>query len=210
MIISKGDQEYTKNYVIRTILDRKSKNPNYKVIDIGGAVNSWSSPYIDFLVDFNTTPGPNKLSFDICQESEWNALFDLVDREGKFDYCICTQTLEDLYNPITPLKNIPKIAKSGIITMPTAKTELSHISSSAWLGYIHHRWIYDIGPDNSMLVIPKLNFLDALVTNPFEPVLNDIRYEWNDHIPFTIFMDNYLGPDVNTVISKYQEFINRL
>ena len=161
------------------------------------------------LVDINVESTANSISIDICKESDWRKLHDLVEQQGKFDYCICTHTLEDIYNPIVALDNMPKIAKSGIITMPCARTELSHIENSSWLGFIHHRWIYDID-GNTMLVIPKLNFLDSIVTSPFEPNLTEIRYEWSETIPYKIFMNNYLGPNVNTVISKYQELIKNL
>ena len=209
MIISRGTIDQGRNYIVNSILDKKSKNPNYKVIDIGGGVTGWARPYTDFLVDINTESTNNSISIDICQESDWSQLFELVEHNGKFYYCICTHTLEDIYNPIVALQNIPKIAKSGIITMPSARTELSHIESSSWLGFIHHRWIYDVDGDN-MLVIPKLNFLDSIVTNPFASDLLEIRYEWDTNIPYKIFMNNYLGPDVTTVINTYQELIKKL
>jgi len=209
MKISNGAIEYGRNYITNSILGKKNKNPNYRVIDIGGGVTGWARPFTDMLIDIHVGSDTKSMSFDICQDSEWDKLFDLVEKEGKFDYCICTHTLEDIYNPIVALKNMPKVAKAGIITMPCARTELSYIESNSWLGFIHHRWIYDT-VDGSMLVIPKLNFLDSVVTTPFDPILSEIRYEWETVIPYKIFMNNYLGPDVNTVINSYKELIKKL
>jgi len=209
MIISKGPINEGRKYISDIVLDKKIQNNNFKVIDIGGAVNGWTKPFVDFLVDINASDSVNNLKFDICVDSEWGKLKAIVDQQGKFDYCICTHTLEDLYNPLSALKYMPEIAHSGIITMPDARTELSHIESSKWLGYIHHRWIFDREADK-MLIIPKLNFLEAIVTQPFDNQTNEIRYEWNNKIEHKLFMDNYLGPSVNHVVSKYQQFITAL
>jgi hypothetical protein len=209
MIISKGSISDGRKYVTDVVLNKKSQNSKFKVIDIGGAVNGWTKSFVDFLVDINAPDSANNLKIDICVESEWTKLKSIVEQHGKFDYCVCTHTLEDLYNPLTALKYMPEIAHSGIITMPDAKTELSHVESSKWLGYIHHRWIFDHEADN-MLIIPKLNFLEAIVTQPFDKQTNEIRFEWDNKIDHKLFMNNYLGPTVNHVVSQYQQFITTL
>jgi hypothetical protein len=209
MNISKGPISDGRDYVLNLIKTEKEKNSNYRVIDIGGVVNGWTRPVADFIVDINSVNSNNSLNIDICIESQWNLLLDVVKKQGKFDYCICTHTLEDLYNPFSALKFIPQIANKGIISMPDARTELSRIENSSWLGYIHHRWIFD-HTNEKMLIIPKLNFLESIVTKSFQKNPTEIRYEWETEIPFDIFMNNYLGPNVKTVINEYTTLINQL
>ena len=209
MKISKGSISDGRNYISTYVSNKKKENSSFRVIDIGGAVNGWTQPFVDFLVDINAPETEKNLKIDICIESEWDKLKKIVSDQGKFDYCICTHTLEDLYNPLTPLMKIPEIANSGIITMPDAKTELSHVESSKWLGYIHHRWIFDV-EDNKMLIVPKLNFIDSLVQHPSVSTPAEIRYEWSDTIEYKMFMNNYLGPTVKTVIAHYTDFIKNL
>jgi hypothetical protein len=209
MKISKGLVVDGRDYVLNLIKTEKEKNLNYRVIDIGGVVNGWTRPVADFIVDINSVNSDNSLNIDICVESQWDSLLDVVKKQGKFDYCICTHTLEDLYNPFAALKFIPQIANKGIITMPDAKTELSRIENPGWLGYIHHRWIFD-HTNERMLIIPKLNFLESIVAESFQKNPTEIRYEWESKIPFDIFMNNYLGPNVKTVINEYTTLINQL
>jgi hypothetical protein len=209
MKITNGPILEGRDYILNLINEEKKINPNYRVIDIGGVVNGWTRPVADFVVDINSVNSNNSLNIDICAESQWDLLLDVVKKQGKFDYCICTHTLEDLYNPFSALKFIPQIANKGIVTMPDAKTELSRIENPGWLGYIHHRWIFD-HTDERMLIIPKLNFLESIVTESFQKHPTEIRYEWETEISFDIFMDNYLGPDVKTVINKYTNLINQL
>jgi len=209
MKISYGSIEEGRNYISNKVKEEKNKNSTFKVMDIGGMVNGWSSTFIDFLVDINAKEDDKNFKIDICDESQWTSLLNFVKENGKIDYLICTHTLEDLYNPITPLKYFPLIANSGIITMPSAKSELSRIEDPRWLGYIHHRWIFDKTDDNKMLVIPKLNFLENTIKS-FDMCKTEIRFEWVDSLPYTIFMNNYLGPTTKTVISAYSELISKL
>jgi hypothetical protein len=209
MIITKGSINNGRDYISNLIVQEKEKNSNYRVIDIGGVVNGWTKAFADFVVDINSINSKRSLSIDICIDSQWKSLIDIVEKEGKFDYCICTHTLEDLYNPFSALNFIPLIAKQGIITMPDARTELSRIENSGWLGYIHHRWIFD-QKDGKMLIIPKLNFLESIVKGSLQKNISEIRYEWTQTIPYEVFMNNYLGPNVNTVINEYTSLINQL
>jgi hypothetical protein len=207
--ITKGLILEGRDYIANLIKEEKEINPSYRVIDIGGVVNGWTKPFCDFVVDINSINSNSSLNIDICVESQWDVLFDIVKKQGKFDYCICTHTLEDLYNPFSALKFIPQIANKGIISMPDLRTELSRIENSGWLGYIHHRWLFDHTNDR-MLVIPKLNFLESIVKESSQSTATEIRYEWDKEIPFDIFMNNYLGPNVKTVINEYTNLINRL
>lgn len=210
MKISYGTTLDSRNMILQKITYEKSKN-TFKVIDIGGEAIGWSSAITDMLVDKNTIDSVSSIQLDVCSHHEWQKLLDHVADTGLYDYAICTHTLEDLYNPFLSLDFLPKIAKAGIITMPSIRTELSHVENSNWIGFIHHRWIFDV-VDNTMLVVPKLEFLSSLVGDSIKVDYDnfDIRYEWTDAIDYKIFMDNYLGPSAPVVIQKYRQLINKL
>jgi hypothetical protein len=194
--------------VLSNVTAAKAENPAYRVIDIGGNAIGWSAPVVDMVVDINSEPSEKSMKFDICKISEWDRLLEIVARDGLYDYAICTHTLEDVYNPFTALELLPKIARAGIITMPSVITELSRIESESYLGFIHHRWIFDKEGDE-MLVVPKLSMLETLVENTIKQDLNrdEICYEWKGSIEYRHFMNNFLGPHNYAVINEYTKFV---
>jgi hypothetical protein len=211
MIIKYDTVENSRVYISEKIKAEKIKNSNYTVIDIGGVTNVWTLDIIDLLVDINTTDTLNSLSVDICSTESLVKLQTYVEEHGMFDYAICTHTLEDIFNPIDILKILPTIAKRGVISMPSANTEFSRCENPHWLGYIHHRWIFD-QTGTTMLIIPKISVLEALCSNRFsyKKAQEEIRYEWETSIPYTLFMDNYLGPSAAAVINHYTALIETI
>jgi hypothetical protein len=194
------------------IISAKNLDPNFRVIDIGGiAGGGWTSDIADVIVDINAPFTDSRfINADICNESHWNFILNKVDVE-KFDYAICSHTLEDVYNPYTALALLPRIAKAGIISMPSAYTELSRIENTGWLGHIHHRYIFH--PLNHKIhVIPKINALEFLVPNGliFKKSFEEVRFEWFSDLEYSLFMNNYLGPSVEHVIHEYKNFIQEL
>lgn len=195
------------------VAQERSKNPNFSVIDVGGTMHGHSADIANMIVDINCVPNDRNINIDICDEAQWARLQEIVDRQGKYDYAICTHTLEDLYNPITALNWIPRIAKAGVITMPSLTTELSrheYGENSPWLGYIHHRWIFD-QQDGKMLVIPKITYLENLLGQGmvYDTDRYEIRYTWENEIPYKLFMDNFLGPTSGHVVDAYQRLTKR-
>lgn len=191
-------------------LQNLKKQGTYRVIDVGGTHGGgWSAPVADLIIDINAS-SPNAISIDICNSAAWKEVESIVDVLGKFDYAICTHTLEDLYDPVVTLSKLPRIAKRGIITMPSIITELSNVESSLWLGYIHHRWLFH-EEDGKMLLIPKLSVLESMCKNrfKFKPATSEIAYEWENEINYSMFMNNYLGPNVGTVIREFTKIIDK-
>ena len=191
-------------------LEQKFLNRNYRVIDIGGEAVGWTSKFADTIIDFQSTNTSKSMCLDICEEDSWQQLIAHVKEKGMYDYAICTHTLEDVYNPFLTLKYLPKIAHCGAITTPYIMNELSreqeHIS---YIGNIHHRWIFDV-EDNKMLVIPKLTVLEVISTEfdiKLKSRYDEILFEWDKEIPYKIFMNNFLGPDVDTVLEELRKLI---
>jgi hypothetical protein len=209
--ISYGTSEQSRTSTTGIIQYSKFVNPDYRVVDIGGVKGNWSDPYVDLIVDINAE-GERGLRIDICKEKEWSKLLAIVEEQGKFDFAICTHTLEDLYNPITALDHLPLIAKSGIITMPSVRTELSNYESEFWVGFYHHRWMYD-QVDGKMLVIPKTNFVDHLAKRAnivYNADTYEIQFYWKDSIPYEMFMDNYIGEQRDVAGQGYNDLIKRM
>lgn len=206
--ISFADPDATRPNVLEQLKTRKLYS-TYRVIDIGGAYGKgWSNEVTDLYVDLNApVENERNIKIDICDYKNWSKVERVVEQYGKFDYAICTHTLEDLYNPFVVLDFLPKIAKAGIITMPSLQTELCRLEHPKWLGYIHHRWIFD-KQDDAMLVIPKMPFLESMISNVnYRREMFEIVYEWSDEIPYKIFMNNFLGPNADTVHNTYAEFL---
>lgn len=196
--------------IIEFIKKKKEKNPSYRVIDLGGGLNGWSADIANLIVDINVPDSPSTLQMDICDESNYKKIVNFVEANGLFDYCICTHTLEDLYNPFLPLKYMPRIAHAGVITMPTITDELSPVQSLSWNGYIHHRWMFDF-LDGKIFIIPKIKSLEAFLGVKMSRIKGtEIKFEWERNIPYDVFMQNYLGPDLKTVASELNKVVQRL
>jgi len=204
MDISYGEVIQGRHAIAEYIISRKSTN-RFTVIDVGGAATGWSVHIADAFVDINPTP---KLHFkvDICRHDSWNIILDYVNQHGKFDYSICTHTLEDIYNPYLVLDNLPRISRAGIISMPSVHTELNYIENTNWLGFAHHRYLFG-HKNNTMIIAPKLPILERLSNRATLHEVEEIRFHWTHSIPYSMLMNNYLGPNTTTVIDNYENFI---
>lgn len=222
MKISYGSLAAGREYIIQYIKHKKLNNNNFSVIDVGGiALNgqddmsgtqSWSREVADVVVDINAPDDRTDcVAMDICDHKQWSKLETVVEQRGRFDYAICTHTLEDIYNPVLVLEKLPVIAKAGVIAVPSARTELSVAENIQWLGYMHHRWIFD-QQDGEMLIAPKLTWIEQRYRGRFmfKPDLEEIRYEWQDQIPFRMLMNNYLGPTASVVLAEYDRMVRNI
>ena len=206
---------FERRHVINYIKKKKEINPNFKVIDIGGSAKytSWSYPVIDYIVDIMKPQDYNgKIEYfelNVNFESDFNKLLDYVNKNGKFDFCICSHIIEDISLPQVLLNNVKNIANEGFIGIPSKYRELSRVEGD-YVGYIHHRWIYSI-KNNELLGFPKTNFIDfeKKLTDIGDPQDNlmDLSFFWKNSIPYSIINNNYMGPSVSDVIKYYDELI---
>ena len=196
---------------VLTYINKKKENGKFTVVDVGGSAAGWSSPVIDCLIDFNDPIiGLPFIHFkcDITHPDSWTEILDYVKENGKFDFCICTHTLEDIMNPVYVSEQICKIANEGYIAVPSKHRELSRfeIGNNGYRGYIHHRWIFNIEND-TFVGYPKLNYLDANIN--FDAIADfsenkyDLSFYWKNDINIKYMNDNYLGPNVGAVIDYY-------
>lgn len=181
--------------IFNYVNDQRKINPNFSVIDLGGTFVNWTSGIRNHLVDVRAADSDNSTRMDMCRDYEWEKLFKLVDKGGKFDYAICTHTLEDLYNPFSSLDYLPRIAKSGVISMPSLRCETAPVESlnGVFFGYNHHHWIWDHSP-KGILIIPKWPSIEAVARYEFAhqslTEVDTVVFQWSGaHIPYERFVD---------------------
>jgi len=92
--------------------------------------------------------------------------------------------------------------------VPSKHKELSRFEfgSNGYRGYIHHRWIYTI--NNGYLTgIPKLGLieylpqLDEIADTDSE--IDELRAYWFNSVGLRIVNEDYMGPDVKSVVRYY-------
>jgi hypothetical protein len=211
--ISNGDR----SDIISYIMNKKSLGV-FKVVDVGGSLGGWSANVTDAIIDFNdpiivSNSQIKHFKCDITDHNSWSDILKYIEENGKFDFCICTHTLEDIMNPVFVSNQITKIAKSGYIAVPSKYRELSRFEcgNTSYRGYIHHRWIFDITADNIFMGYPKINYLDS--TNIFDKIANmdhnkcDLSFFWEENIDITYINNNYLGPNISSVINYYNNLL---
>lgn len=204
-----------KHDLINLILQKKHIG-KFNVIDVGGSMTGWSSPYIDAVVDFNDLDVFNNnvnikhFKCDITHPDSWIEILDYVQINGKFDFCICTHTLEDIMNPVYVSEQICKISNEGFISFPSKFRELSKFENGEnYRGYIHHRWIFKVKNNCEIIAFPKINFIEN--NKNFDKIANmaenikDLSFYWKDTIEMKYINNNYLGPGCDSVISYYND-----
>lgn len=180
---------------------RRNHNPKYTILDIGGSIPTEGVP-ADFVLDFTHPLStsdqrfqclPNVTYFcgDISTPEGWEEIREYVNKNGKFDFCFCSHTLEDVENPIWVCRNIEIIAKEGYIATPSKYVELGRICGP-FRGYYHHRWIMDISGDMSLVCYPKYNWIEYI--QEFDSMLDrsreDLAFFWVSSIPIVEFHPN--------------------
>lgn len=191
-----------------------------RVIDIGGALAPWAKPHVTHYADINDGAEGVTFKGDISTIEPWIKINADTEAHGRFDYAICTQTLEDLRNPQCALQWLPMIAKRGYIDVPNKFMELRKGTENryqadwdalgidgAYRGYIHHRWIFSIR-DGVLWLYPKLSFLehvkaiDAMLPPP-DWGFNSLSFFWEDTLPFHTWNNDFIGPSPAAVIQAY-------
>lgn len=234
----------------RTALLEYLKDQNFRrVLDIGGVMYPWARDYVTHYFDgldihqylgrspeFYNEKVRDAISFvgDINGDTSgkgWEDVCEDVNRYGKFDFIICSQTIEDIRSPVVPLRIMSTIGKEGFITVPTKYRELTYVENYApvdlaangltrpYVGYFHHRWIFTI-QDGILVLFPKLEFCNCLdLLNIIIAEVGRVQYDkgmqyelsfrWKDDIPFRIIGGDYLGPNPGTIFDTYRRELKK-
>lgn len=181
----------------------KKENSNYRVIDFGGGkekhyLNKFS--FFDAIVDFREIKGyPNLQSItgSLEHESTYESLLKEVDENGKYDFSICTHTLEDLNNPLYVIDKIIKISKRGLVSVPSKYLELTRPEESSHRGYYHHRYIATIN-NQKLFFIPKTPIVERKVFDDISKKYNvnngELWLIWENDFDYELYQDGWCGP----------------
>jgi hypothetical protein len=183
------------------------KSKNFKrVIDIGATANGWSVEYITHYMDINAW-NTDVIGFhgNICLYSTWKSVLEDVANNGKFDFAICSHTLEDISSPQFVSEMICEIANEGFVAVPSKNVELSRNVNGSYYGHVHHRWIYN-KEDNKFVAYPKLNFIEhrdwsSIVSRHHGH--NELCFFWKDDFKFNIVNNDYMGPSADAVYEYF-------
>lgn len=198
--------------VLEYVRNLKLQNSKFTLIDIGASWNHFSTEFLTHTFDLNPHNIPNVHDFrgDINDHEDWQQIFDYVEKHGKFDFCNCTHTLEDIAYPIAALKYMPRIAKEGFIAVPSKYWELQR--RDRLRGGHHHRWIFD-NKDGVLLAYPKINLIEYMqryddLDSEIQKNSNlELRIQWKDTIDFAVINNDYLGPTFQDVINMYHALL---
>ena len=126
-----------------------------EVLDVG----SWGRPFTraDWVIDLmpyetrglygRDGPGPERFSArtwiqrDICDREPWPFADD------RFDFVICSHTLEDVRDPIWVCSELVRVAKAGYVEVPSRLDEQAYGIQGPWVGWGHHHWLIEVGED---------------------------------------------------------------
>jgi hypothetical protein len=171
---------------------------NYKTIDIGASLQFWSYPECKFVADIVKIEqeGVKFFDFNIQDKNTWTELLNYVEEHGKFDYSICSHTLEDVITPTDLLELLPKISKKGYIAIPSKYNEFMFLWDNKYRGNAHHKQIIDV-KDDMICIYPKYPFIE--VFEETDKVLennlgNELVVFWEDEIPYKFFAQDNIFP----------------
>jgi hypothetical protein len=127
-----------------------------QVLDVGG----WGRPFAraDWVIDLmpyatrglygsDGTP-PERFDQDtwvvrdLCAREPWPF------EDGRFDFAVCSQTLEDLRDPVWVCSELTRVARAGYVEVPSRLEEQSIGVHGPWAGWSHHHWLIDVGEDS--------------------------------------------------------------
>ncbi len=206
----------------------------HRCLDIGGVQRPWASKFVKTYLDIVSPkdwqekypgmyePFPeiwnSKLILGNCEDDEfWIELLNDVNENGKYDFAICTQTLEHLLDPGRLLKKLPLVADRGYIATPSKIYELGRgrqitdegLARCGLTGHFRgafpHKWIFTI-KEKRLWAFPKIGTLEMVdfgwedKLKHYEPLeFGQLGFMWEDDIPVRIVNEldlGYPGPQI--------------
>ena len=127
------------------------------VLDVGG----WAKPFAraDWVIDIRPYDTRGLYGYDEGQRSSerftadtW-AIHDICSHEpwpfadDRFDFAICSHTLEDVRDPVRVCQELMRVAKAGYVEVPSRIEEQMFGVQGGWVGWGHHHWLCDVRED---------------------------------------------------------------
>lgn len=186
---------------------------NYKAIDVGASVYNWSWPEAKYVVDILSWPHHigvddiHHFNLNLDNEHEHEQLLEYVENNGKFDYSICSHTLEDLMFPLQTIKLLSKISNQGVVVIPSKYSEFRYNRTSQWRGEPHHKQFFDV-IDDKICLFPKLTFIERdersdLFTTEKYSTMPDLIIFWESELPYTYFNEGKVDLSDDVLINNY-------
>jgi hypothetical protein len=177
-----GKRDFVKSYI---------QDKGYKTIDVGASAMYWSYPECKFVADSLVISNEGTTFFNINLENKntWNELLEYVEKNGKFDFSICSHTLEDVFNPLELINLLKLISVSGFVAIPSKYDEFSFLYQNTYRGNAHHKHFFDV-VDDTLVVYPKFSWTERDVRS--DEILkynkgNELSFFWENDIPIKIF-----------------------
>lgn len=154
-----------------------------KVLDVGGAYNT----HKDATHVIDIIPAPEECKATYTQMDICSGPWPFPDKF--FDMVYCTETLEDIRDPIFVCKELTRVAKAGMVTFPHFSTELTKnvdnwVGRDRYAGYTHHRWIVLV-EDNKLKFIPKwatIHTFDWYPTRSKDDKNTRVQVDWQKQL----------------------------
>jgi|SRR3989344_1846715 len=199
------------------LINEHNIDKDTKVLDIGGAMKQHEQIKVDTLVDIispqeapytaSKLKAKRFVKVDITKEK-------LPFKNKEFDVCLCTHTLEDLYNPFLIMDEMSRVAKRGYIATPSMGNDMvfSHYDITDWLtggkrvpGLSHHKWFF-VNKGKKIKIIPK-NY--GILYSPKFHIVgwrgeDDFNYFWDGKIDYEKVTDL----NIHHLVDEYQKFID--
>ena len=163
--------------MLRASVDRieAALGPGDRVLDVGG----WGRPFaradeVLDLMPYETRGlyGRDGSGDDRFDASTWHRR-DICAREpwpfpdDRFDFAVCSHTLEDVRDPVWVCSELQRVARAGYIEVPSRLEEQSYGFQGPWTGWGHHHWLIDVGNDTIEFVF-KHHVLNGRASDRFE------------------------------------------
>ena len=162
---------------LASALDRMAEG--HLVVDVGG----WWKPlaradHVIDLLPYETRGGGGRLGAgpERYSPSTWHQL-DICNTpwpfpDKMFEFAFCSQTLEDVRDPIAVCRELSRIARRGYVEVPSAWIECTFDIdvgplTARYPGYEKHRWLV-IDEGTGLLFIPKQVWLCLVEFVPAE------------------------------------------
>jgi len=199
-------------------VQREKATRRFTVVDVGGSFVGWSKDIVDAIVDINPPPPGANLSAvrvfrgDITHPDGWRSILAHVAIHGKFDFSICSHTLEDIVNPAFVAEQLGAISRSGFVATPSKYAELSRSvddpsgARTPYRGYIHHHYIFTMHAGR-MVGFPKIGLIEHVpafdAVGRFPAGRLELSFFWREKLEVAYVNNNFLGPDPSSVVQMY-------
>jgi len=190
--------QFVKDYILKN---------KYTSIDVGASLRYWSYPECKIIADAYPVEYKDITHFNINIEdtSHWSKIYDYIKINGKFDFSICSHTMEDVFNPIELASHLCNISKQGYVAIPSKFNEFKKLYNNKYRGNGHHKQFFDIVDDN-LIIFPKFSWIETddrsnkILENY---IADELVFFWKDSIPIEIFGKGipFIGDD--SLINAY-------